>query len=265
MSGVWAWTLIEGVFREGASVPVTDRGFRYGMSVFETMAVRRGSILFLNQHLDALKMACAEAGLGAGNPEALGALEGLPDGLLRVYITAGDGGAGTSMRNCRTFAFFEPAEFPGSADVSRGARIGISREPRVPALGGWKTGNYWSHVRAFAGARAKGLDEVLVLDTEGAVISASMANVFFAFGSELRTPAARLGARRGVIREWVKQMTPVEESFLSLRDIEATDECFLTNSRIGVMPVAQIEARRLPSRSRGETLAALYREKVLDQ
>ncbi|MGB7839503.1 MAG: hypothetical protein WBL40_15485, partial [Terrimicrobiaceae bacterium] len=76
MSGVRAWTLIEGEFREGASVPVTDRGFRYGMSVFETLAVRRGSILFLNQHLDALKMACAEAGLRPGKAEALGALKG---------------------------------------------------------------------------------------------------------------------------------------------------------------------------------------------
>ena len=265
MSGVRAWTLIEGEFREGASVPVTDRGFRYGMSVFETLAVRRGRILFLNQHLDALKMACAEAGLRAGNTEALGALEGLPDGLLRVYITAGDGGAGGSSNHCRTFAFFEPAEFPESAEVSRGARIGISHEPGVCVLGGWKTGNYWPHVRALAAARAKGLDEVLVLDSQGAVISASMANVFFQFGNELRTPAARLGARRGVILEWVKQTTPVEESFISLQDIEAADECFLTNSRIGVMPVAEIEARHLPSRSRGETLAALYREKVLDQ
>ena len=123
MSGVRAWTLVDGVLREGGSVPVTDRGFRYGLSVFETLAVRRGSILFLNQHLDALKMACAEAGLRAGNAEALGALKGLPDGLLRVYITAGDGGAEVSSDNCRTFAFFEPAEFPGSAEVSRGARI----------------------------------------------------------------------------------------------------------------------------------------------
>lgn len=264
MNDVRTWTLIEGVFREGAAVPVTDRGFRYGMSVFETLAVRRGSILLLNQHLDALKMACAEGGLRADGAEALGALEGLPDGLLRVYITAGDGAHGDSSGTCRTFAFFEPAEFPGSAEIARGARIGISREPYASVLGGWKTGNYWPHVRAFAAARARGVDEVLVLDSHGAVISAALANVFFVFGSELRTPAVRLGARRGVIREWIKETMRVEESFLSLEDVESADECFLTNSRIGVMPVAEIEARRLPSRSRGESLAALYREKILD-
>jgi branched-subunit amino acid aminotransferase/4-amino-4-deoxychorismate lyase len=265
VSGFRVWTLIDGAFREGASVPVTDRGFRYGMSVFETLAVRRGKILFLKQHLAALKSACGEAGFRAENTEALGALEGLPDGLLRIYITAGDGTTVAPSGSFRTFAFFEPAEFPGFEDVLRGARIGIAREPRVSFLGGWKTGNYWPHVRAFADARAQGLDEILVLDTQGVVISAAMANVFFAFGSELRTPAVRVGARRGVIREWIKEMTRVDESILLLEDIEGADECFLTNSRLGVMPVAEIEGRSLPSRSRGESLAALYREKILGQ
>ena len=33
---------------------------------------------------------------------------------------------------------------------------------------------------------------------------------------------------------------------------------FLTNSRLGVMPVAEIEGRCLPSRSRGAAMAAAY-------
>jgi branched-subunit amino acid aminotransferase/4-amino-4-deoxychorismate lyase len=235
------------------------------MSVFETLAVRRGKILFLKQHLAALASACGEAGFRAQNSEALGALEGLPDGLLRIYITAGDGTSVVSSGGCRTFAFFEPAEFPRFEDVLYGVQIGISREPRISFLGGWKTGNYWPHVRTFAAARAKGLDEILVLDNQGIVISAAMANVFFGFGAELRTPALCVGARRGVIREWIKEMTQVDESLLSLEDIQGADECFLTNSRFGVMPVAKIEGRSMPSRSRGASLAALYREKILGQ
>lgn len=264
MSDVRVWTLIGGVFREGAAVPLTDRGFRYGMSVFETLAVRRGRILFLNQHLEALRMACAETGLRADGAEVLGALEGLPDGLLRVYVTAGDGAHGAFSANSRIFAFFERADFPGAKEAMS-ARIGIAREPLASFLGGWKTGNYWPRVQALAAARSKGFDEALVLDPRGIVISAAMANVFFVFGGEVRTPAARLGARRGVVRQWVQETTPVEEAFLSLEDIELADECFLTNSRIGVMPVAELEARRLPSRSRGESLAAWYRERIFDQ
>ena len=58
-------------------------------------------------------------------------------------------------------------------------------------------------------------------------------------------------------------MMPVDESILAVEDIRVADECFLTNSRLGVMPVAAIEGRCLPSRSRGAALAAFYREKFL--
>ena len=150
--------------------------------------------------------------------------------------------------------------------TSREARARQYREyPSVPVLGGWKTGNYWAHLQAFAEARENGFDEALVLNIEGAVISASMANVFFVFGEMLRTPAASVGARRGVLRAWIKQMTHVEECLLSLDDLKEADECFLTSSRLGVMPVAEIEGRRLPSRNRGEALAALYRERILGE
>ena len=263
MSGFRAWTLVEGSFREGAVIPLTDRGFRYGMSVFETLAVRHGKILFLSSTWRPCSAACAEAGFRADKIEALTALEGLTDGLLRVYVTAGDGTPIASAFDCRTFALFESAEFPQPEEVGRGARIGISQEPSFAVLGGWKTGNYWPRVKALARAQEDGSDEVLMQNSEGAVLSASMANVFFVFGSRVQTPPARLGARCGVVRGWIMAMTPVDESILSVEDIRVADECFLTNSRLGVMPVAEIEGRCLPSRSRGTALAALYREKFL--
>ncbi|MFZ0710277.1 MAG: aminotransferase class IV, partial [Terrimicrobiaceae bacterium] len=166
MSGPRAWTLVEGAFREGAAVPVTDRGFRYGMSVFETLAVRQGRILFLDQHLSSLGIACAEAGFRMETADSLSAFENLPDGMLRIYVTAGDGTALASTGEFRTLAFFEPATFPRSEDVLRGARIAISRAPTVSVLGGWKTGNYWPRIQAFAASRANGFDETLMLNIQ---------------------------------------------------------------------------------------------------
>ena len=60
-------------------------------------------------------------------------------------------------------------------------------------------------------------------------------------------------------------MTHVDDCLLSLEDVNQADECFLTSSRLGVMPVAEIEGRSMPSRNRGEALAALYREKILGE
>jgi branched-subunit amino acid aminotransferase/4-amino-4-deoxychorismate lyase len=263
VKGFRAWTLVNGTFQQGAAVPLTDRGFRYGMSVFETLAVRSGKILFLRQHLAALDGACAAAGFRADRAHALGALEGLPDGLLRIYVTAGDGTPHFPCADSRVFAFFESAEFPGPEEVLRGARVAVASVPMVPVLGGWKTGNYWQRVQALSVARENGFDETLILNVEGIVISAAMANAFFRIGGVLQTPASGAGARRGVVRGWIGETTHVEETLLSFEEAKEASECFLTNSRLGVMPVSEIDGRRLPSRATGEALVALYRERIL--
>jgi 4-amino-4-deoxychorismate lyase len=263
VKGVHAWTLVEGSFREGADVPISDRGFRYGMSVFETVAVRNGRMLFLEEHLAALSAACKAAGFQATTASAVTGLADLPDGLLRIYITAGDGALTNSALHPRTFAYFEPAEFPGPKEITLGFRLGVTSTPFATVLGGWKTGNYWPNLRALSQARENGFDETLIVNIERVVISAAMANAFFLIGGVLHTPATDLGARQGVVRQWIKKMTPIREARLSLEDIGAAEECFLTNSRLGVMPVSQIAGRFLPSRGTGEALAGMYRERIL--
>src|SRR5476649_2154909 len=82
--------------RPVANVPVTDRGFRYGMSVFETIAYQHSRLLFLSEHLDRLCRACTAAEFSEPRHLTPELLRGLldpkqPDGVLRLYVTAGDG------------------------------------------------------------------------------------------------------------------------------------------------------------------------------
>src|SRR3954471_11243299 len=76
------------------SLPVTDRGFRYGMALFESIRVRHARPLFLDEHLDRLRAGCADRAFPLPE-DALAALAPLlarqPDGSARVYVTAGDG------------------------------------------------------------------------------------------------------------------------------------------------------------------------------
>lgn len=258
MNAARAWTLSGGVFREGAAVPVTDRGFRHGMSVFETVAVRRGRLLFVEEHLQRLQRACvaAEFSFPTDLPSALSALS-CEEGMLRLYVTAGDGNPGDV---CRTYALFDRADFP-SLDARW--RLAFSRAPLACVLGGWKTGNYWPHVQALSEAKKQEFDESLIFNAQGALVSAAMANVFLVCKGRISTPALSLGARDGVVRDWVMRRLAAEESQLAIEEIENAEECFLTNSRIGVMPVGEIDGRLLPSRQTGEALAAIYREEIL--
>lgn len=261
MTSSRAWALEGGRFCEGGAIPLTDRGFRYGMSVFETFAVRHGRLLFRDAHLARLCRACEAAAFAFPHDlgDAMAPLDfsTFPEGVLRVYVTAGDG-APCATGESRTFALFDAADL-SSAPL----RVSISRAPLPIILGGWKTGNYWPHVQALSEARREGFDEALAFNAVGQLVSAAMANVFIVSGGVVRTPALECGARDGVVREWVRSQVFAEETILSLEDIEKADECFLTNSRIGVAPVPVIDGRTLPDGAIGKSLAQLYRETVL--
>lgn len=265
MTAPRSWVLRDGLFHPADGVPVSDRGFRYGMSVFETVAVRDGRRLFEGDHLDALHRAGQAAGFSvpAGLPEALQGLDPEGDGMLRLYVTAGEGAPLAPAVSCGVYALFEPAAFPTEGEILAGYRIGLCRAPVFPVLGGWKTGNYWAHVQALAGARHQGLDEAILVNVQGEVVSAAMANLFVVVDGEVRTPPREVGARDGVVRNWVTRQLAVREVAVLPEDMERVEECFLTNSRLGVMPVREIEGRSLPARETGRQLAEWYREKIL--
>lgn len=269
MKPAFSWQYQEEELIEAEAVPIGDRGFRYGMSVFETILLHRGRAVLAPDHLERLYRAAAAAGflMPSGLADALARrTAGFGEsfsGMMRVYVTAGEGGPLAPAEESRIYVFVEEAALPSVAERDRGWRLQVSRAPIVPVLGGWKTGNYWPHIQALADARQNGCDESVLLDLSGSVISASMANLFALIDGELRTPPLMLGARDGVLRDWVLNNSNACEAVVTVDDLSRATECFLTNSRIGILPVRVIDGRGLPSQSTGRLLYDSYRENVL--
>lgn len=253
----WAWENHALVPCEG--LPLWDRGFRFGMSVFETIAVRGGHPLFLREHLESLKHACNTSGFGAA-AEKLETLDCLlaapgakgPEGILRVYVTAGKGSPTDLITDPRCYLLWEPQRF----DLKQSYKLQLCPTAYQPMFGGLKTANYWVNINAFSVAKDNGCDEALLFSHKGTLISASMANVFVVINGALHTPAATCGAREGIVRRWVLKVRDVQTGSFTRAHIEAADEIFLTNSRIGIMPVSQVGDRLLPS----HTIATMLRK-----
>lgn len=228
-----SWLLEAGRWSPGESLPLTDRGPRYGMAVFETFGVREGRPLLEQKHL-ALLDDSASALLGARAPSSLPALASSDTGMLRVYITAGDGGPTEPRGAGRTFALFEPLAQTLRAGA---ATARLHPEAVAPFARGRKTANYWAQCEAESAAKAAGFDHALIADDGGRILSAALGNIFFVLGGELCTPSARLAVRPGAMRDWVMSRCTAREVELPASELLSASELFLTNSRAGVLPL----------------------------
>ena len=244
--------------RSEASVPIDDRGFLHGAACFETLRAFGGSVFRLGRHLDRL-----EAGLRAMGvePPPRGVLQaaiaetlkanGLPEARVRLTVSAGRSGTrpglepGGAPLVLVTAQPVPEAVTPARALVARGARVAADQP--LPFA---KTVNYLGPLLALEEARRAGLDQALLLDLDGEVVEASTANLFAVLGggdgeSLLVTPPLEAGALPGVTREAVLECAlglglETAERRLPLADLLAAREALLTNSIVGVQPLAEL-------------------------
>lgn len=212
----------------GSDVPVDDPGFRHGLGVFETVRVQNGLALFADWHWESLVEAAGALGLEAPISFPLDLTPG-ENGLWRWFHTE------SGIR-----ATWD--ETASAIPVSCSLRVsGICYSSRA-WTSRYKTLSYLSNLQA---RQLSGENEALMLNEHGQVATAAMANVFWVRGNQLHTPALECGCRAGVVRRWI-----LEASGLECRQVEApleelisAQELFLTNSRVGILPVQDLEGR----------------------
>jgi len=251
----WIWN--GSAFVPCQGIPAEDRGFRYGMAVFESLAIRDGRVEFLEAHLTRLETACRQCGFPL-DPTALSQTEERfrqisGPAFARIYVTAGAGGPTAPVTAPQIVLFAEPREMPAAEPI----RVGVHPEPFVPVMGGLKTANYWANIAALQAGRARGCDETLLFNPRHELISACMANVFVEVEGQWVTPPVASGARAGVVREWVMQRRKITERTLSPAELRRARAVFLTNCWAGITPVATLDGHPL-STGFAETLRAEF-------
>jgi branched-chain amino acid aminotransferase/4-amino-4-deoxychorismate lyase len=243
------------------AVPLDDRGLLLGDGLFETLLAEAGRLAGFETHAERLIRGCAVLALPApAVPELKAAAEaaiaaaglGGVRAAVRLTWTAGSGGRGLERPGTpapRLFAAAAPA--PASDRPARLASVAVRRNERSPASR-LKTLSYLDNVIARRQAVAVGADEALMLNTAGEVAGGAAANLFWVQGDRLFTPAPACGVLDGVVRGRVLEAA----RRLGVRTVEAhagpetllgAEGVFLTNSLIGVRPIAAIDGRSAPT------------------
>lgn len=223
----------------GSEVPVEDPGFRHGLGVFETVRVVEGKAILADWHWESLCEAAGAIGLEAPISFPLDLPPG-KEGLWRWFHTESGIRATWDERN---------PEIPDSLAL----RLSTICHSSQAWTSRYKTLSYLGNLQA---KQMAGGAEALLLNEHGRVATAAMANVFWVREGVLFTPSRDCGCRAGVIRRWVLEQGGIEcrEVSATVEDLMAAQEIFLTNSRVGILPVCDLEGQAFQP---GEAMACL--------
>jgi branched-chain amino acid aminotransferase len=126
----------------------------------------------------------------------------------------------------------------------------LRRNPADSLNPAWKTGNYLNNLLCLREARARGADEVVILNLAGEVTEAAVSNIAFVRGGTLVTPPLQAGILSGITRGIVLSVVAaeaglaVEERALGEGDFKAMRECLLMSTTKDVVPVSSIDGCR---------------------
>lgn len=237
---------------EPALAPL-DHGVTVGDGVFEAIKVTDGQPFALTRHLR--RLARSAAGLGLPEPDqdhvrdgikqVLGA-EHLDLGRIRVTFTGGVGPLG-SGRDQGTPSYVVVATSASRPQpTTKAVTVPWTRNERG-ALVGLKTTSYAENVMALAYAEERGGTEAIFANTQGNLCEGTGTNVFCVFGGNVVTPPLTSGCLAGITRELVVEWYDVVERDLTMAELVAADEVFLTSTTRDVQGLHGLDVSTFPT------------------
>jgi len=187
---------------------------------------------------------------------------------LKVSLTQSPGEAalGVALKTHEPQWTFSAREIPYTPEQYRkGVKIVFLEEVRRDGrlLNHIKSPDFLDTVSAWSKAEARGAFEGIWLNARGEIVEGSKSNIFFVRQGRLFTPALAsgclAGTRRRLVRSLARQMgIPLAEKGVFPQDLLQADEIFLTNALMGIMPVSEIENKRVEgSKAAGSVTVAL--------
>jgi 4-amino-4-deoxychorismate lyase len=246
-------TWVDGARAE--TVPTDDRGLHYGDGLFETVLVRGGRPRFLELHLARLSSGCARLAIPFQAESAVRAeiaascAHAPPLAVLKIIVTRGSatrrGYAPDGETPRRVVCLYESAPLPAELRAGVDLVFATGSMSEHPGLAGLKHLSRLENVWAAGEARAVGAFDAVMRTAAGQLVSGAMSNLFVVRSGRVQTPRVDRAGVAGVLRQVVLRECPAlgiaaSEQTLGMADLVSADEVFVTNARIGVVPVRRV-------------------------
>lgn len=272
-----------------AKVHVLTHTLHYGMGVFEGVraynADNAGTSIFkLQEHTDRLfrsahimnmQMPYDKATLNEAQKLVVRE-NNLDEAYLRPMAFLGSEGMGLRADNLQTHVIVAAWEWPSymSPEAKKnGIKVRTSSYTRhhvnISMCKAKANGHYINSMLALKEALDSGCEEALLLDNEGYVAEGSGENVFIVRNGELYTPELT-SCLDGITRHTIFQLAEkcgytIHEKRITRDEVYIADEAFFTGTAAEVLPINELDGRRIGTGERGpitEKLQGMYFDAV---
>lgn len=252
------------------SITPLNRGFLYGDAIYEVWRTYGGVVFAWDEHFERLRASARALYLQipfaaeemfseiARTVRAFRLATGFSDDVyIRLQLARGSGAIGLDIELAERAEYtllVQPCPRTPEKKFEAGLRLaiatGLRRNPAESLNPAWKTGNYLNNLLGLREARARGADDVVMLNLAGEVTEAATSNIGFVRGGEIVTPPLNAGILAGITRQLIVDRVAaraglrIREEVVRPSDLARMDECFLLSSTKDVTPVSVIDETR---------------------
>lgn len=265
------------------SLPVFDRSYLYGDSLYEVVRTYGGRFLYMEEHLIRMAKSAELCRMNLSQSlskyreeceRTLRAFQSLPgmgdvEAYCRIVVSRGTGKIGFGQENIFTPTTFvvivQPLNPPSNAQWEAGYRYRIvdrirnDKQAQDPAA---KTGNYMNSLLAYLEGTAEGFDDALLCDRDGFLTEGTTFNLFYVRRGIIATSPFSSGILDGITRKQVVALAraaglEVREVLYPKERLYEADEVFMTSTIKEVAPVVQVDDRKIANGKPGKVTRKL--------
>ncbi|MDD3840783.1 MAG: aminotransferase class IV [Clostridia bacterium] len=214
---------------------ILDEGFMFGLGAFETILIKNGQAVFLNEHLERLNSTLKLLKINNFIKE-LDILKYISQNKVKnkaLKIMVSEKNVLITLRDNQY----------KEDDYKKGMSIRISDIVRneTSPFTYIKSLNYADNISEKRKAKEIEYDEPVFLNTKGEITEGATSNIFFVKEDDIYTPNLKCGMINGIVRRYIIKTYDVTETIIYPDMVKDFDEIFITNSLLGIMPIVSFE------------------------
>ena len=240
-------------------ITAQNRGLRYGDGIFETIKIKNGKLILVDEHLERLwkGMLALKFSIGKFFTKeklveeiiALAKKNKLQDARVRLTIIRGGGGIYDAKNHSPNY-IIEAINLPeGNGELnSNGLQLCFFEDAKkaIDNFSNLKSNNYLPYFMGALFAKENQCNDAIILNSQGNICDTTIANIFYIKNEIVYTPSLTQGCVAGVMRHWLIAKIQilgftVNETIVTKKDLLAADEVFLSNSIYNIRWVKNIE------------------------